>query len=85
VRNRKLRKYPIEIFALKQGHEGSPGADPGCLRGLFFGHTEEHSQEVRAAVENLWEKYGVSLEKIQGDREQTAKGLNGFLKELGYA
>jgi type I restriction enzyme M protein len=45
---------------------------------------EEHRQEVRAAVENLWNKYGVSLRVIQAGRDEAVVRLEGFLKELGY-
>jgi len=47
-------------------------------------YVEEHRGEVRAAVENLWNKYGVSLAKIQEERDGAAERLNGFLKGLGY-
>ena len=47
-------------------------------------YMEEHRQEVRAAVETLWNKYGVSLQAIQADRDATTGRLDGFLKELGY-
>lgn len=48
-------------------------------------YVEEHRQEVRAAVETLWDKYGVSLTAIQAERDAAALRLAGFLKELGYA
>ena len=48
-------------------------------------YIEEHRQEVRAMVENLWNKYGVSLQVIQSERDAAAGRLEGFLKELGYA
>ena len=47
-------------------------------------YIEEHRQEVRAAVENLWNKYGESLRVIQSGRDEAAERLEGFLKELGY-
>lgn len=47
-------------------------------------YVDEHRQEVRAAVENLWNKYGVSLATINAERAKTERGLEGFLRELGY-
>ena len=47
-------------------------------------YIEEHRQEVRAAVENLWNKYGASLRVIQAGRDEAAGRLESFLKELGY-
>jgi type I restriction enzyme M protein len=47
-------------------------------------YMEEHRQEVRAAVENLWNKYGVSLQAIQSEKDVTTGRLEKFLKELGY-
>jgi type I restriction enzyme M protein len=44
----------------------------------------EHLQEVQAAIENLWDKYGTSLRTIQAERGEAAQRLDGFLKELGY-
>jgi type I restriction enzyme M protein len=47
-------------------------------------YVEEHRQEVRAVVENLWNKYGVSLQAIQSERDAVAARLDGILKELKY-
>jgi glutamyl-tRNA reductase len=54
------------------------------LERVLCRYIEEHRQEVRAAVENLWNKYGVSLRVIQVDRDSAAGRLDDFLKELGY-
>ncbi|MYA37201.1 MAG: type I restriction-modification system subunit M [Gammaproteobacteria bacterium] len=35
-------------------------------------------------VENLWEKYAVSADKLEGDRETTLATMRGFLASLGY-
>lgn len=55
------------------------------LERVLCRYVEEHRQEVRAAVENLWNKYGVSLEAIQAERDAAAGRLDSFLKELKYA
>ena len=54
------------------------------LERVLLRYVEEHRQEVRAAVENLWNKYGVSLKTIETERDAAAGRLDGFLKELGY-
>lgn len=38
-----------------------------------------------AELERLWDKYRVSLKKIEGRRADVTKRLDGYLKELGYA
>ena len=35
-------------------------------------------------VENLWDKYAISSRKLESERAETLKTLDGFLKELGY-
>ena len=35
-------------------------------------------------VENLWEKYAVSSNELESEREETLKTLHGFLEGLGY-
>ena len=36
------------------------------------------------AVENLWEKYAISTDKLESDRATTLATINGFLTGLGY-
>jgi len=55
------------------------------LEQVLHRYMEEHRQEVRAAVEKLWDKYGVSLRTIQVDRDAVTRRMEGFLKGLGYA
>ena len=43
-----------------------------------------HRQEVVAAVETWWDKYRVTLQNIEGERDQAKAQLDGFLEELGY-
>ena len=54
------------------------------LERVLCRYIEEHRQEVRTAVENLWNKYGVSLSAIKVERDAATERLDGFLKELGY-
>jgi len=55
------------------------------LERVLCRYIEEHRQEVRTAVENLWNKYGVSLRAIKVERDAATERLDGLLKELGYA
>lgn len=43
-----------------------------------------HRQQVIAAVENWWDKYRVTLQDIEAERDAAAKKLNQFLQGLGY-
>ncbi|MEH1951114.1 MAG: hypothetical protein V7K77_29800 [Nostoc sp.] len=44
-----------------------------------------HRQQVIAAVENWWDKYRVTLQDIETERDAAANKLNEFLQGLGYA
>ncbi|WP_373530211.1 hypothetical protein [Nostoc sp.] len=44
-----------------------------------------HRQQVIAAVENWWDKYRVTLQDIEVERDAAVKKLNEFLQGLGYA
>lgn len=44
-----------------------------------------HRQQVIAAVENLWDKYSVSLAAREKNRSHVTGKLDEMLKELGYA
>jgi len=37
-----------------------------------------------AAVENLWSKYAISSQRLEEQRNETMKTLQGFLQRLGY-
>ena len=37
-----------------------------------------------AVVENLWDKYAVSSQELEVEREETLAELNEFLSKLGY-
>lgn len=43
-----------------------------------------HRQQVIAAVENWWDKYRVTLQDIETERDQATKRLSKFLQGLGY-
>ncbi|MFB2835019.1 hypothetical protein [Floridanema evergladense] len=44
-----------------------------------------HRQQVIATVENWWDKYRVTLQDIETERDAAAKHLSEFLSGLGYA
>jgi type I restriction enzyme M protein len=44
-----------------------------------------HRQQVIVAVENWWDKYSVTLQEIETERDEAAKELKQYLKGLGYA
>jgi type I restriction enzyme M protein len=44
-----------------------------------------HRQAVVDAVDGWWDKYRVTLEDIERERDATKARLDGFLRELGYA
>ncbi len=43
-----------------------------------------HRQQVIAAIENWWDKYSVTLQDIEGKRDEAARQLAVYLKGLGY-
>ena len=43
-----------------------------------------HRQQIIEAVENWWDKYKVTLQDIEGERDGAAKRLKKYLDELGY-
>ena len=41
-------------------------------------------RQLISGVENLWDKYAVSSRKMESEREETLRVLNGFVSGLGY-
>lgn len=41
-------------------------------------------KKIRSYFENLWDKYGITLCELEKNREGYAKGLEKYLRELGY-
>jgi type I restriction enzyme M protein len=50
----------------------------------FDGYLRQYQRAFIAAVENLWQKYAVTMKQILADRDRAAAQLNVFVKELGY-
>jgi len=48
------------------------------------GYVTAHRQQIIAALEEWWDKYAVSLQEIERERDSATAKLAGFLKELGY-
>jgi type I restriction enzyme M protein len=44
-----------------------------------------HRQQVIVAVENWWDKYRVTLQDIETERDAARQQLSEFLRGLGYA
>lgn len=47
-------------------------------------YVADHRQQVIRAVEIWWDKYRVTLQSIEAERDAAGKRLDGFLKGLGY-
>lgn len=47
-------------------------------------YLRQYLRSFIAAVENLWDKYAVTLKQILTERDKEAELLAGFMKELGY-
>jgi type I restriction enzyme M protein len=54
------------------------------LHDTLNGYLHTHSRWLLQAIENLWDKYTLTLSSILTEREKQTRLLNGFLKELGY-
>jgi len=50
----------------------------------YSAYIRAYLQGLTKAIENLWDKYAVTMKEILAEREQVASELEGFLKELGY-
>jgi len=47
-------------------------------------YLSEKKQAIVSNIENLWDKYQVSLSEIEKERDAATKAIKGFLTELGY-
>lgn len=54
------------------------------LEGVLRRYMDEHLQEVRSVMDNLWNKYGVSLGSIRKDRDAANDFLDNYLSRLRY-
>src|SRR5271157_1181783 len=50
----------------------------------FDGYLRQYQRAFIAAVENLWQKYAVTMKQILADRDREAAQLDVFLKKLSY-
>jgi type I restriction enzyme M protein len=48
-------------------------------------YVSAHRQQVIVAVENWWDKYRVTLQDIEAQRDAARQQLGEFLSGLGYA
>ena len=42
------------------------------------------SGSIIKSIENLWDKYQVSLKEIENQRDEATNEIKSFLSELGY-
>ncbi|MBC8393315.1 MAG: N-6 DNA methylase [Deltaproteobacteria bacterium] len=54
------------------------------LHQTLNGYLQTHSRRLLQDIENLWDKYTATLNRILSEREEQTRLLNGFLMELGY-
>lgn len=55
-----------------------------ALADQYEGYLRQHGRGFVGAVENLWDKYAVTLREILAERDRAAGELKVFLGELGY-
>jgi type I restriction enzyme M protein len=55
------------------------------LDAILSRYVSNRRQQVGAAFESWWDKYRVTLTKVEQDRDATTQRLRGFLGTLGYA
>jgi type I restriction enzyme M protein len=54
------------------------------LHETLNGYLHTHSRLLLQDIENLWDKYTLTLSSILTEREEQTRLLSGFLEELGY-
>ena len=54
------------------------------LHAVITGYQENHTRNLIAAIEELFEKYTTTLDAVLNSREKETQLLNNFLIELGY-
>ena len=47
-------------------------------------YLSEKKQSIIKSIENLWDKYQVSLKEIENQRDEATNEIKSFLSELGY-
>jgi type I restriction enzyme M protein len=56
----------------------------GILAEQYDGYLRQYQRGFVAAIENLWDKYAVTLKDILAERDREAAELDRFMVELGY-
>lgn len=54
------------------------------MRSIVERYMAAQRKQIVATFENWWDKYRVTLTEIEGERDDAAKALQGFLKRLRY-
>jgi len=84
-------KQVDDLMAAMGGHLTPEEAKGLILQKLYDGVKEQLTRYLNAEkrylialVEKLWDKYAVSSQELEAEREETLKVLNEYLSQLGY-
>ena len=89
----KALKAPYRPARRRSGAGPSAGPSPAAgVLDLFHDdmaaqldrYVSAHREQIVGAVENWWDKYKVTLQDIEGERDGAAKRLKKYLDELGH-
>ena len=88
---REVEKQKDEMIAAARAKISEEGAKRLILERFqrllteqFDGYLRQYQRTFTAAVENLWQKYAVTMKQILADRDREASQLTAYLKELGF-
>lgn len=81
----KIEELKIELFAMLSDPQKYVVDELAIsCRELAYGYLSERKQSIISTIENLWDKYQVSLREIRTDRDSAMDELETYLAELGY-
>ncbi len=84
----KSRDQLVEQARLKIGSDEARQVIVERLKSQLFDsyrlYLRADQRACIAAIENLWNKYAITAQQIEAERDQAAAELQAFLRELGY-
>lgn len=81
----KIEELKIELFAILSNPQKYVVDELAIsCRELAQGYLSERKQSIIFTIENLWDKYQVSLGEIRTERDTATHELEIYLAELGY-
>jgi UDP-N-acetylmuramyl pentapeptide synthase len=81
----KIEELKIELFViLTEPQKYVIDELAISCRELAQGYLSERKQSIISTIENLWDKYQVSLGEIRTERDSAMGELETYLAELGY-